>query len=68
MTFHNTPLTDLKVTATSELAGATNSTITCVNTVGGTTLNKTTGPADPAAQTDNGLVPGTYTCTVVIDP
>jgi hypothetical protein len=68
VSFHNTPLTDLKVTATSELAGATNSTITCVNTVGGTTLNKTTGPADPAAQTDNGLVPGTYTCTVVIDP
>jgi hypothetical protein len=69
VSFTDLPLTDLVVTATSELAGATNSTITCV--VQGTTTgigNSPQGPADPVTVTANGLTPGTYTCTVDVDP
>ncbi len=66
----DTPLTNLTVNAASQVAGATNSTITCVdsstppNNVG----NSPQGPSDPAHVTANDLKPGTYTCTVVIDP
>ncbi len=67
--FTDSPLTDVTATATSELPGATNSKITCVvGTAGANIGNSPQGFADPVSVNANGLKPGTYTCTVVIDP
>jgi hypothetical protein len=69
------PLTDLSITATSVLLGASNSRITC--TIGGIAISGSPAPADsggnpvfvdPDTLTSNNLKPGTYNCTVVIDP
>jgi len=68
VSFTDSPLTDLVVTATSETAGVTNSTITCVDSSNAGIGNSPQGPADPVTVTANGLKPGTYTCTVLIDP
>jgi hypothetical protein len=82
-TFKDTPLTDLILTITSEATGGTKSGAKCVdgssNNIGnspqptGANLNDVstfgnpvTVQADPAH--GGGLKPGTYTCTVVIDP
>jgi hypothetical protein len=64
----DTPLTDLTVNAQSQVSGATNSTITCVDANNAGIGNSPQGPSDPAKVTANDLTPGTYTCTVVIDP
>jgi hypothetical protein len=62
VSFTDSPLTDVVVTATSEVPGVTNSTIDC-----GSAGNS--GPlSDPANVTANGLTPGVYTCTITIDP
>jgi hypothetical protein len=66
-TIHNIPLTDLTVSVSPQVAGSTKSKITC------TGLTPTPADATPAAfddtsETVNDLEPGTYTCTVVIDP
>jgi hypothetical protein len=64
VSFHNTPLTDIGVTVNSQVDGGTASTVSCT-------------PAGPSGSTDaNGdfsqtttdLEPGTYTCTIVVDP
>jgi hypothetical protein len=64
VSFHNTPLTDISVSVNSQVNGGTASTITCT-------------PAGPSGVTDtNGdfsgtttdLEPGSYTCTIVVDP
>jgi hypothetical protein len=58
-TFHNTPLTTITVSTTSLAGdGVTTSTVKCAA--------ETTAVATP--HTTDGLVPGEYTCTVVIDP
>jgi Prealbumin-like fold domain len=67
LSFVNTPLTDLTVTATAQVAGATKSTISCVDASNNSVIAVST-PVDPASGTATGLEPGTYTCTVVIDP
>jgi Prealbumin-like fold domain len=64
--FSDTPLTDLSTTASAEVAGTTNSTITCKNAAGETVGSASS--SDPATATANGLKVGTYTCTVVVDP
>ncbi len=66
----DTPLTDLVVTATGEAApaGTTNSQITCTDASSVDIGNSPTANTDPATMTANGLAPGTYSCTVVIDP
>ena len=64
----DTPLTDVTVTSTSEAPGGTKSTITCTDSSSSNIGNSPQGPVDPAKVTANGLKPGTYTCTVVIDP
>ena len=71
--FKDTPLTDLTITAKSEAStGGTSSTITCEdsskNGIGdspqsGGTATVTANPTHKEA-----LKPGTYTCTVVVDP
>ncbi|HEU4540164.1 MAG TPA: SpaA isopeptide-forming pilin-related protein [Jiangellaceae bacterium] len=63
----NLPLTDFDGTLTAQIPGATNSTIVCVDDEGHPI--GTSGPfGDPATVDIDGLVPGTYTCTLVIDP
>jgi hypothetical protein len=58
--FGNTPLTNLSVTVDSQIAGGTSSTIDCVVA--------SAGPGDDITASATDLEPGTYTCTVVIDP
>jgi hypothetical protein len=67
-TFTDTPLTDVVVKATSEASGGTKSKITCVDSGSKDVGNSPQGFDDPVQVTANGLKPGTYTCTVVVDP
>jgi hypothetical protein len=66
--FSNTPLTNLSVTVDSQIVGGTDSQITC------TPPGAPTGAFDTPDATGDGtlaltnLRPGTYACTVVIDP
>jgi Prealbumin-like fold domain len=64
VTFHNTPLTNLSITVDSQVVGGTASTVSC--TPDGP--SGSTGAGGDGTFNDTGLVPGTYTCTVVIDP
>jgi Prealbumin-like fold domain len=83
ITFDDTPLTDLQVKVTSEASGGTKSAVSCVDSsnadIGnspqptGVDLLDTSTYGDPvtlnADPTHGGaLKPGTYTCTVIIDP
>ena len=68
VSFTDSPLTDISVSANSEVPGVTNSTITCVDSGNANIGNSPKGPADPVSVSATGLKPGTYTCTVVIDP
>ena len=61
-TFHNTPLTNITVSVDSQVDGGTASTINC----GAGTVS--TGPNGDGSTSRNNLAPGTYTCTIVIDP
>jgi uncharacterized protein (DUF2141 family) len=61
VTFHNTPLSTITISFTSQVPGGTQATsITCTGL--------TDGNADPATATFTDLLPGTYNCTVVVDP
>lgn len=62
VTFHNTPLTNFTVSVDSQIDGGTASTITCG------TATASTGTNGDGSLTRSDLVPGTYTCTIVIDP
>jgi hypothetical protein len=68
--FTDTPLTDLVITATGEAApaGTTKSQITCLDASDADIGDSPSANTDPATVTANGLEPGTYTCTVVVDP
>jgi len=65
VTFHNTPLTDVSIGINSEVDGGTSTTVTCNN--GGPSGTTVTATGDGSATALN-LEPGTYTCTIVIDP
>ena len=65
VSFENVPLTDLDVTVTAQVPGATLSTIECNGSSSGTPPGT---PADPATLSVDDLPPGTYTCEIVIDP
>jgi hypothetical protein len=75
-TFTDQPLTNLTVTASSVVTGATNSSITCQDSSNnniGNSPQPASGKTDPVTLTADSshggaLTPGTYTCTVVIDP
>jgi hypothetical protein len=67
LTFTDTPLTDIAASATSEVAGGTRSTVTCVNSSNAGQGNSPQSGESPSV-TATGLKPGTYTCTIVIDP
>lgn len=62
VSFSNTPLTDLTVSVNSQVDGGTASTIDCGAGV------VSTGPNGDGSTTRSNLAPGTYTCTIVIDP
>jgi Prealbumin-like fold domain len=62
VTFHNTPLTNITVSVDSQIDGGTSSTITCGPASG------TTGANGDGSVSRNDLEPGTYSCTIVIDP
>lgn len=67
-TFSDTPLTNISAGASAVVKGTTNSTITCVGP-DGTTVVASAGPGDPVtAKSTQALPPGTYTCTIEIDP
>jgi uncharacterized surface anchored protein len=73
--FTNPPLAEIGVTVTDLGSGETHSSIVCAaGTASGTTVDAVSenGGADPAFddtdETFTGLAPGTYTCTVVVDP
>jgi len=68
VTFHNTPLTDLSVSVDSQVNGGTSSTIECKNENGDIVASGQTGADGDGSATAPNLRPGTYTCTVVVDP
>jgi Prealbumin-like fold domain len=73
VSFHNTPLTDVTITSTSQVTGGTTSEIRCTagapaNFPGTDIGNSPQGPAGSATVDADDLEPGTYTCRVVIDP
>lgn len=62
----NQPLTDIYLEAVAQIGGATNSSIDCVDE--GETSIGSEALSDPAELDIDGLEPGTYVCTIVIDP
>jgi Prealbumin-like fold domain len=70
VSFTNTPLTDLDVTVTSQIAGGTDSQISCVNDADPLVViasHDTDATGTGTASVDD-LLPGDYTCTITIDP
>jgi Prealbumin-like fold domain len=76
-TFTDTPLTKLTLSVASVLGGATNSSISCVDSSGsaiGNSPQPASGMGDnltvhaDGTNSTNPLPPGQYTCTVTIDP
>jgi hypothetical protein len=68
VSFHNTPLTNLTTSVDSQIDGGTSSTILCTNSSGQTVASGSSGANGDGSATAPDLEPGTYTCTVVIDP
>jgi hypothetical protein len=68
VTFHNTPLTDITVSVNSQVDGGTASTIDCVDTGSNTVGSAVTDTNGDGSASATDLEPGTYTCTIVIDP
>jgi Prealbumin-like fold domain len=67
VSFSNIPLSDITVSFSSQVTGGTASTIACT---GLTAVPPDTTPSlfDDTSETFKDLEPGTYTCTVVVDP
>jgi Prealbumin-like fold domain len=66
--FNDTPLTDVLVKADSQVAGGTQSQITCVDENNAGIGDSPSGNVEHAQVSAPGLSPGTYTCTIVVDP
>lgn len=66
--FVNTPLTDITVSVNSQVDGATASTMHCVASDSTVVAAGATGVNGDGSVSATNLQPGTYTCTVVIDP
>ena len=68
LSFNDTPLTNIAASAHSQAVGGTQSSISCVDG-NGADVGNSPRPNDPDpafAATD--LAPGTYVCTIVVDP
>ncbi len=63
----NDPLTDLFIEVAAQIAGATNSSIECVDASDSSSIGSEP-LGDPVSLDVDGLEPGTYVCTIVIDP
>jgi hypothetical protein len=66
-TFHNTPLSNITVSFESQVSGGTAAKISCTGLLA-TPPDGTPNAFDDTSETFKDLVPGTYNCTVVIDP
>jgi hypothetical protein len=66
--FSDTPLTNLSVSATSQRGDATNSLITCLDSDDSNIGNSPQGYSAAPTVTATGVAPGTYTCTIIVDP
>jgi hypothetical protein len=64
VSFQNTPLTNITLSVDSQIDGGTASTIDC----GQPNAPASTGANGDGSVTRNNLEPGTYVCTVVVDP
>ncbi len=62
----NLALTDISIDVTAQIPGATESTIVCAE--GENEVGNSGEFADPASLDVTDLEPGTYNCTIVIDP
>ena len=67
MSFSNTPLSNITVSFESQVPGGTASTINCTGLTA-TPADDTPSAFDDISETFKDLAPGTYTCTVVVDP
>jgi uncharacterized surface anchored protein len=68
VSFVNNPLTDITVSVDSQIDGGTSSTIDCVDAADVSVGSGTTDATGDGSASATDLEPGTYTCTVVIDP
>ena len=66
--FQNTPQTDITISVDSQVPGGTNSTIDCEPPVGDPPNPTPTAANGDGSLTLSNKVPGTYTCTIVVDP
>ncbi len=64
--FTDTPLTDISASATSEVAGGTQSTISCTDSNGNVVASAPLGGSVTASAL--ALPPGIYTCVITVDP
>jgi hypothetical protein len=67
VSFHNTPLSNITVSFASQVPGGTAATIDCTDLTA-TPPDGTPSAFDDTSETFQDLEPGTYNCTVVIDP
>jgi hypothetical protein len=67
VTFHNTPLSNITVSFESQVSGGTASQISCTGLTA-TPPDGTPNAFDDTSESFTDLEPGTYNCTVVIDP
>jgi len=67
VSFHNTPLSNITVSFESQVQGGTASTIACTGLTA-TPPDGTPNAFDDTSEKFQDLEPGTYTCTVVVDP
>jgi hypothetical protein len=68
LTFGNTPLTDFTISINSQIDGGTQTVISCDNGAGGKTVLAAAPDNGDGSHTATDLLPGTYTCTIEIDP
>jgi uncharacterized surface anchored protein len=67
VSFSNTPLSNITVSFESQIVGGTAAQISCT-ALTADPADATPNAFDDTSETFKNLVPGTYTCTVVIDP
>lgn len=65
--FTDTPLTNVSITAESQVKGGTSSEIECTNS-GSEGIGNSPQKGEKATVSAEGLKPGTYNCKVVVDP
>ena len=68
LSFANTPLTDFTISIDSQVDGGTQTVISCDNGAGGKTVLAAAPANGDGSHTATDLLPGTYTCTIEIDP